>query len=96
MELSSDGGECKGGSGVGYGKKPMDSLEKQVHRVVNSSLSNDGCAQATRGFKGDGDGVIQPNLIGWNVKVKAMSLSPVDKWSTFDHQSPCEYNSVEL
>lgn len=56
MELSSDGGECKGGSGVGYGKKPMDSLEKQVHRVVNSSLSLDGCAQATRGFKGDGDG----------------------------------------
>lgn len=64
MELSSDGGECKGGSGVGYGKKPM--------------------------------GVIQPNLIGWNVKVKAMSLSPVDKWSTIDHQSPYEYNSVEL
>lgn len=34
--------------------------------------------------------------IGWNLRVKAKSLPPVDKWSTLEHQIPHEYNNVEL
>ena len=32
----------------------------------------------------------------WNLRVKAKSLPPANKWFTLDHQIPHEYNSVEL
>lgn len=61
LELLSDGGECEGGRvstvrpSVDYGDKSMESLEKQMHGVVNSTFPIDGCVQSTRGFTGDGD-----------------------------------------
>ena len=62
LELSFDEGECIGGRGsivgpiVGYGGKPMESLEEQSHCIGNSSASIDKCAQPTCGSTGDGEG----------------------------------------
>ena len=33
---------------------------------------------------------------GWNLRVKAKSLPPANKWFILDHQIPHEYNNVEL
>ena len=62
LELSFDEGERIGGRGsivgpiVGYGGKPMESLEEQSHCIGNSSASIDKCAQPTCGSTGDGEG----------------------------------------
>ena len=50
LEFSSNEGERNGGRGnivgpiVGYGEKPMESLEEQSHCIGNSSASIDKCA----------------------------------------------------
>ena len=62
LELSFDEGERIGGRGsivgsiMGYGGKPMESLEEQSHCIGNSSASIDKCAQPTCGSIGDGEG----------------------------------------